>query len=506
MASSESNCRSLSKPVSEGLLSAGALLSAWFPLLLAGALFFPTDPDLGYHLSIGRIIREHGFPHSDVFRTGSTAPEVAYSWLPDVVLSLLYDALGPAGLKLWLVASLLVLALTVTLLCSKRLELRRRWLLLFAASIAFIQFALPRPRVWALICFALLLLLLQKAVSRRTSALLTLTSIFALSALWANVHISVFLAPPVVLVFCVSSFIADRGARNASVLLAAAVLSAAAIALNPYYLGIYSLLTDFGPGGQSQVAPQIIELQGFLALRWPWPVWAYAVCALFAAWAALAAVDLRSGGARNPARLGAHLVAAALAMLSLSASRHSAFFAAAVVAAAGSGARSARLWKPRLSEALTGLGVAAIAVAAGWIQSPRADSWYGFDPREEYPVAAADSLAAVIAQRPPGEKRLSILTPFGTGHFLTFWIRERGFEDRAGVFLDGRTDALGIERFTAADAIYRDEEGLSRLEKQGIEIVIVQPKSELLSALRASGEWRETGGDARGHAFVRRNH
>ncbi|MCB0346451.1 MAG: hypothetical protein KDD66_15135 [Bdellovibrionales bacterium] len=498
MVNSASSCKNSSNHSSAKFLQICTLLSAWFPLLLAGALFFPTDPDLGYHLSIGRIVFESGFPHQDVFRSFSQVPEIAYSWLPDAVLWTAYNALGVNGLRLWVCSSLLLLAAVCSMLTLGIESNRKRWLVCFVLSVSLIQAALPRPRLWALTMFALFLLILteQNCADRARKRTNFLLMVFVISAIWANIHISVFLAPVLAAVFAACRAIQGNSSSTADFTFAVAVSSLGA-ALSPYHFRLFSLIPTFAPGGQALVAENIIELQGLFALQWPWPVWAFAALILMAAWGAFAVASLRSSGLGGCAP---HLVAAIFLLLTISASRHCGFF---VIAAATSIAAGG-VWTARacVSEAAVGMLVAAVAIAAGWTQSPKAEAWYQFDPRSDLPLAAMTSLGGEI-NRSAGTERLNILSPFGTGHFVTFWLRERNLEKRAAVFLDGRTDELGIHRFEVAEKAYGGESGLTILDDNAINAVIAKPDSLLFDALESSDKWRKLGGDERASVFIR---
>lgn len=502
MASSESSCKSSLRPSGSQFLGVLSLLSAWFPLLLAGALFFPTDPDLGYHLSIGKLVLEQGFPVTDIFRISSGAREIAYSWLPDVSLWLFYESLGVAGLRLWVCLSLFLLVVAASMLCLGIKSARIRWLLCFTLSIALMQLVSPRPRVLALVLFVSLVLVLlnraRNAGGKANTRFLFL--IFVLSALWANVHISVFIAPGAAALFLLAEAVSSRDGQLLKAYAAALVVSLLATAANPYHWQLFSLLPVFAPGGQAGVAPKVIELQGFLSLRSPWPVWAYAAVALMLAWFTQLLLDVRRKRISSSGVLCLHLLTAVFFGLTFLASRHCGFFA--VSAAATFTAVKQNEICARAGEAAVGVLVALLAVAAGWMQSPQAASWYEFDPHEKLPVAAVASLEDFLVQSDAGH-RLSILSPFGTGHFITFWLRERGLEEQAGVFLDGRTDALGISRFAAATQIYSAESAQKTLDEHAIDIIVVETDSPLQPVLESSAEWRRLGGDERAAAFVR---
>jgi hypothetical protein len=138
------------------LLELGALAL----LLAAGSFMAPLgDPDLPMHLALGEWIVRHGeVPFVEPFAwTRSGEPFYAYSWLPQAVFYLVYDAAGTVGLRV-LQGSVVLLTL-VSVFVLARLARWSIWTAVVLASaealMAVVLAPYLRPHIVLLICVPL---------------------------------------------------------------------------------------------------------------------------------------------------------------------------------------------------------------------------------------------------------------------------------------------------------------------------------------------------------------
>src|SRR5581483_9492180 len=75
--------------------------------LLVGAMFIPLrnfaiDPDVWWHIKVGTtILATHHFPTFDSYSfTANGTPWIAYEWLGEVILALVHNHAGLAGMLL----------------------------------------------------------------------------------------------------------------------------------------------------------------------------------------------------------------------------------------------------------------------------------------------------------------------------------------------------------------------------------------------------------------------
>ena len=129
-------------------------------LLAVGSLVAPLgDPDLPMHLALGEWIVRHGeVPFVEPFAwTRAGEPFYAYSWLPQVVFYLTYEAAGTAGLRV-LQGSVVLLTLASVFVLARL----ARWSIWTAIVLASVEAVLAvvlapylRPHIVLLICLPL---------------------------------------------------------------------------------------------------------------------------------------------------------------------------------------------------------------------------------------------------------------------------------------------------------------------------------------------------------------
>ncbi len=491
-------------------ISSCSLLPLFTLLYLFAAFISPHDPDLGYHLSIGNsILNTFTFPQNDTFRVDSTAPELAYSWLPGVFLALTEQGAGVLGLRLWIILTIFLITLISAMLIVSRRTIVQSVFLLVPLSLALFQICSPRPRLFAALLFvALLFFLREDTFSKGGSFLLKrIIAIFFIVSLWANSHISVFLALPVIAMFSVGCFLQKQKGYTMKEM--ALYLTAALLALffNPYGLKLYTLLYDFSPYHQQAIASKIIELVGITEFQDTWPIWVAPNFYLFGMWILFSSMLLVRAVIKVKAQreisfrtffssfpddfLGASLIATFFAVLSYSSARHAHLFSLAAIFALSCGPKKDFIFKPLYSQ--FGIILFIFATVVGMSQGVWGTYWYTpHATNQYYPVIAMEGLERAIQT---AKKPLRILTPFSKGHFVTYWLNQRDLSSKAKVVLDGRIDLLGRSRFFPVFDAYNGICSLDTLNFFTVDIVLVEEHDELFEILNTNPEWVAISGD-----------
>src|SRR6266481_5500809 len=100
---------------SESKLAEGLKWAISFPamlgMFLVGRVFyegrgFVVDPDVWWHIKVGQdILRTHHFPTTDPYSfTALGTPWIAYEWLGEIALALMYRVGGVVSLCVFLIA------------------------------------------------------------------------------------------------------------------------------------------------------------------------------------------------------------------------------------------------------------------------------------------------------------------------------------------------------------------------------------------------------------------
>jgi hypothetical protein len=148
------------------------------------------DPDVWWHLATGKwILQHHAVPTTDPFSSyGLNKPWVAYSWLFEIAIQLMYRSFGYVGIVLYEV--LVRVALSVALFHLVRSLLQNFW-----RAVALTGFSLyamssligPRPGMLTLLFSIVELDMLLS--SRRTGCTKTLWLVPPMFVIWVNWHI-----------------------------------------------------------------------------------------------------------------------------------------------------------------------------------------------------------------------------------------------------------------------------------------------------------------------------
>jgi hypothetical protein len=249
------------------------------------------DPDLWWHLRTGQWILEHGYvPMVDSFSIyGMGKPWVAYSWLFEIILYVIYSMSGLVGIVIFTAVMSLLIALVVHRLIRRaKLPLLLEITLMAVALGSMKPVISPRSWLFSILFFAVeLSVLLSVMRSGKTILLWVLPPIFAL---WANLNIQ-FIYGLAVIGFFLAEGIFNRFYNrdlNAEVpagialwpLFGVAIACFVAIFITPYH---YHLLRPiFEISAQNGVFSNVVELMA-PSFRSPadWLVLALTLAAVF---------------------------------------------------------------------------------------------------------------------------------------------------------------------------------------------------------------------------------
>lgn len=172
-------------------MKAIAILS--FVVLLGSFLSRPIlDPDIWWHINVGRWIVAHGeVPRVDYWNTfAAGTPWRAYSWSNEVVYALADNLYGHTGLAVLQLLLGLAFALAAHLFFSSLAQSHFLGALITALTIGACRghFSLrPQTTVWIVF---ILLLWCAELYQKRANRLIYLLGVFALGCIWANSHLS----------------------------------------------------------------------------------------------------------------------------------------------------------------------------------------------------------------------------------------------------------------------------------------------------------------------------
>ena len=439
-----------------GVAAAGFTLAVGLPT---------SDPDTYWHLASGQwMLDHHAILRTDVF--SSTVAGQPYSvgeWLGEVVLTIIFDLAGWAGLAVFRAVLVAIAGFFLT-------RLARRNGAPLVAALLVVAWALvvsktrwtDRPAIFTFVLFPVVLDLLFSARAGSRRALLAIPFLILL---WANLHGGYAVGIALILAFTAEALVRRRPELRPLAL--TLVASVALSFLDP---------ETFGAGGAAahalapprfiseEAPPDVLEPSGF--------VFAGFVLATIG----IALVD-GAGGAGGGGLLEL-LLLVPLGWLALSAQRHLVFFvfAATPFVSAGAARVYARL-RPRTRplRALPAPAAAALALllCAGALAS--AVGAPTVPDERAYPTGAIDALRTGSG---------TLLNEYDWGGYLIFRVPERK------VFVDGRLFPF----YPAVLREYRDAVELRAdwkdvLAKYDVREVLIMPSKALAVALREDG-WR----------------
>ena len=443
------------------------------------------DPDVWWHLKTGEWIFQHrAWPTIDTFSShGAGNPWAAYSWIAELLLYGLHQALGLRGLVLY------TAGLSVAIVAAFHGLLRRMGknhllvvVVTLVAALGLIRIATPRPWLFSILLFVIELDLLLTA--GRTGNRRLLLWLIPLFVLWANVHIQFVLgllilgagvAEPLLaraagrrpqadhqssFTLHPSSFIlADADSHRISFgwMLSIFVFSAAATLANPYHYHLYEVAVQLV--GQSGLWDLIQELS---AMRFRtidnWAVLGVTVAAAFAL------------GWRRQARLLLVLMFAMALYFSFRSQRDAwfvLFVGLALLAYVSPKAAVPRPATPVWANWAIA-GMVTLLVIGGTLLLSQSE--LEKTVAEEYPARAVQFIVQEHCSGP-------MFNPFSWGGYLIFHLPQ------VPVGIDGRTMVHGEERILRHADTLRGKEGWQddpELSRAGL---VVLPRSAALASL-----------------------
>ncbi len=245
------------------LLALVALL-AFMPLLFLKDPFI-ADVDLGFHLRTGDwVLAHHAVPRIETFSSYAAGkPWVAYSWLYEAMLALLYRWQKLVGIVIYAVVMRVAVAVA---LWSVLWKLSRRfWLAIFLTAPALFVIGTPNgPR--PVFCSIVLLLIVfgitlaQERAPRPWHALV-LISVFVL---WADLHLQFTHGLAILGSFAIDASWSKFRSKDPETarpkwLWSTLLACAAATLINPYGIGVWQVIWRFFH--QPKLYDLIIEMQ-----------------------------------------------------------------------------------------------------------------------------------------------------------------------------------------------------------------------------------------------------
>ncbi|MBV8753598.1 MAG: hypothetical protein JO328_12140 [Hyphomicrobiales bacterium] len=456
---------------------------AVYALLLALGARLLNDPDVYWHIAVGRWIVEHrAFPHVDTFSaTVAGAPWIAKEWVSQLLLAGAHAVAGWSGVVI--IAAFAIacaFALLAYFLLRKLAPVPALTLLCAGFVLASTHF-LARPHALALPLMVVWAGVLINAVDHRRAPPFALIPVMTL---WANLHGSFTLGLALVAPLAVEAWWNAGEARRETALrwIGFAILALIAACLTPY--GWEPILVAWRILGLGQVLSIISEWRPQDFSR----IGGFEMCLLLGLGFAL-----YRGIVLPPLRI-AMLIG--LLHLALSQARHADVFgllaplllaqplARQLGAAEASGASSSRqssgLARAAAAASLIGLTFA-FASTSKW--APRA---------QISPVAAVAAIKAHNAE--------PLLNDYDFGGYLIY----------AGVkpFIDGRTDQLYGEAFMVRHerAVMLQNVGdfVRLLDDYGINATLLNRATPAVGLLDRMGEWQRVYADDIAVVHVRR--
>jgi len=203
------------------LLKWAVSFPAMLGMLLVGRIFyeakgFNIDPDMWWHIKVGGdILRTHHWPTIDPYSwTVAGSPWIAYEWLGEIPLALVHRFSGVVGLDLFLIVFSSVIMLAVYWLAAIRSGNSKAAFIsaLFLASLAFGNFSL-RPQMFGFFFLVLTLIVMEKFRQGLTWPLWTLPPMFLL---WVNTHGSFIIGIGVIVLYLLAGlFTFQKGSVEA---------------------------------------------------------------------------------------------------------------------------------------------------------------------------------------------------------------------------------------------------------------------------------------------------
>ena len=450
-------------------------------LLLLGARLL-NDPDVYWHVAVGRWMVEHrAFPHVDMFSaTAAGAPWIAKEWLSQLLYAGAHAVAGWPGAVILAGGAIAAAFALLAYFLLQKLAPLPALTLVGAGFVLAAPHLQARPHALALPLMVAWVGVLIKAGEQRRAPPLALLPVMTL---WANLHGSFTLGLALVAPLALEAWWNAGAARRATALawLRFGALALFAACLTPY--GPEPILVAFRILGLGQILSIIAEWRPQDFSR----IGGFEICLLLGLGFAL-----YRGIVLPPLRIALLL---GLLHLALSQARHADVFgvlaplilAQPLARQVGSAAAGAE-YPSRQSSGLGHVLVAclatltwALAGASGW--APRAQ------------ISPTAAVAAIKARN-----AAPVLNDYDFGGYLIF----------AGVspFIDGRTDQLYGEAFMVrhdrAVTLQSVDDLLQLLDQYGVAATLLTPATPAVGLLDRMDEWQRVYADEVAVVHVRR--
>lgn len=170
-----------------------------FLLVLKG--YFVLDPDFGWYLQMGNLIRRIGIPKTDPFSyTMPGYPVIDHEWLSNVIISIVYSCSGMMGLVLVFVCLAVFSLYLQTRQKTKGIDL----IILLTGVSVIISFFGVRVQVVSWFFFSLFVYILRKDKKNKLFILLPLF------LLWVNMHGGFILGPVLFFFYFLDKYIKTK--------------------------------------------------------------------------------------------------------------------------------------------------------------------------------------------------------------------------------------------------------------------------------------------------------
>lgn len=208
------------------------------------------DPDLGWHLAMGKIILEKGIPSTDPFSyTMASFPFIDHEWLTNTIMWQIHRVSGVGPLVIVFVSLVVATIYFLQKIIKKYLveffqkkSLKHSYIVMILSIATLLPFFGIRPQVESWFLFTIWILILDNFLyafnnfAQHQKSSLYVTA-FALVVVWTNLHGSFPLAVVSSIIVTITKSIQEKKIWQSGVILT--ILVVAATILNPYGLAIW---------------------------------------------------------------------------------------------------------------------------------------------------------------------------------------------------------------------------------------------------------------------------
>jgi hypothetical protein len=452
---------------------------------------FKVDPDLWWHIKVGQdILATHRWPIADPYSFSAAGHHwLAYEWLGDVFLALVWHIGGVRGLGAILIFLGGLIAIAFYAYTSMRCGNPKAGFLATAVLLNLVNSLTLRPHMLGYFFLILTLIILERFRQGRRG---TIWLMPPLMLIWVNVHGSWIIGLATVCVYLVGGLAPLRlgnletsrwSFADRRRLIWVLVLGAAATMITPYGAG----LARYPFQVASSLPVNVANIQEWQPMKFSLPGDKLFLGLVLG----FLLVQLIWRRKWRLEEVGLFLFATLMACLHIRfLSLFALFFAPLLV-------EILARWLPRYERAkeiyvLNAVIIFGITAGILWYFPSTAE--YNRIVRENFPVEAVEYLNTHRVPEP-------MYNTYAFGGYLIF---TRAPEHK--VFIDGRGDFYEDAGVFSDDAKLMDLKpgSLSVLDKYGIQSCLLVPDEPLATILAALPEWQQVYGDGTSAIFIRR--